>query len=155
MYALLLLSGKSEFRCNSKFTYFCSQYSSSSSPKRPPISTTSSSFFSSSTTSAFAAAGPAAPAAGAFFAAKTNLVAYGNSYPVLKETASKFLKPFKMECGADAEVAYPEAREILAWMRQAFLNLAMMTSEERSRTAASKRDPAWRTLVTSILYWKG
>jgi len=88
------------------------QYSSSSSPKRPPISTSStSSFFSSSTGAAAYAAPVAAPAAGAFFAAFTKASAYGNEYPLARETARRFLNPLRRECGADAVVANPAPRE--------------------------------------------
>jgi len=72
-----------------------------------------SSFFSSSTAAAFAGP-PAAPAAGAFFAAERKADASLNSNPVAHETARRFLNPLRRVCGADAEVAYPEARETLA-----------------------------------------
>jgi hypothetical protein len=116
-----------------------SQYSSSS-PKRPPISTASASSFFSSTTglAAYAAPPVAAPAAGAFLAASRRVVASGNSYPDAALAHTKFLNAFKIECGADAAVGYPAARERLAWTPQALLNLARIDAVERSRTLASK-----------------
>jgi len=97
----------------SLYSVILSQYSSSS--KRPPMLTGSASSFFSSTTGLAAYAAPvAAPAAGAFFAASRRADASGNSYPDAALAQTKFLNAFKIECGADAAVGNPEARERLA-----------------------------------------
>jgi len=71
-----------------------------------------SSFFSSSTGAATSVAPPvAAPAAGAFFAAEMKASACGKVYPLAMDAARRFLNPLRMECGADAVVAYPAPRE--------------------------------------------
>jgi len=112
------------------------QYSSSS-PKRPPISTSSSSSFS-CFTSATGAAAPPPPADGELAAALKKALAYGNSYPLIAETAMRFLNPLRIECGADETVGTPISSAMAVWKPTALLNLLRITSLERSRTAASK-----------------
>jgi len=103
-------------------TIISHQYPSSSSPKSPPISTSSSaSSFLSST--AAAAAGPAPPAAlGAEAAADKKAFPYGNSNPLMAETAIRFLNPLRIECGAELTVGIPASRAMAVWKPMALLN---------------------------------
>jgi hypothetical protein len=42
--------------------------------------------------------------AGAFLAASRIVFAWSNSYPVYADTATRFLNPLRIECGAEAYV---------------------------------------------------
>jgi len=137
------------------------QYPSSSSPKRPPMSTSSSSsFFSSSTAAAAFPPAAAGPADGAFLAAANTFYAYGNSNPLMHETATRFLKPFKSEWGAEAWDGTPTPRESFACTLIAFENFSKISASVMSRTPGAKIYPplapvSMSTFATLILYSNG
>ena len=63
-----------------------------------------SSFFSSLTGAATVVAAADPDEAGAFLAASRIVFAWSNSYPVYADTATRFLNPLRIECGAEAYV---------------------------------------------------
>jgi hypothetical protein len=75
--------------------------------------------------------------------------------PLSAQTATRFLKPLRSECGAEEAVGTPISRARAVCIPMALLNLERMTLVERSRTAASKIYSFWRIFVTFILYSKG
>jgi hypothetical protein len=83
------------------------------------------------------------------------LSAWAKLNPLSAQTATRFLKPLRSECGAEEAVGTPISRAMAVCIPIALLNLARITSVERSRTAASKMALFWRILTTFILYSKG
>lgn len=64
-----------------------------------------------------------------------------NSTSVTAATASRFLKPLAMECGAEATVGYPMARDREATLATPSMNLARRSSGLMSRMAGAKMVP--------------